>query len=520
MPDKLLIVDGYSILNRAYYGVPFLSSQDGFPTNGIYGFYGILLRILEDQKPTHAAVAFDVHEPTFRHLRYAEYKGTRKPMPDDLKRQVPVLKELLQDSGIPILTLPGYEADDIMGTVGLAAEKVGMEVLLLSGDRDLFQLVSDSCCLCIPRTKNKVTVTEYYHEAEFVAEYGVTPEEFIAVKALMGDSSDNIPGVPHIGEKTALGLISRFHTLDELYRHLDEAGTPRIRTLLKENEEQARLSYELAKIDRHAPLDFSLDEARFETLYTAKAYGDFSRLQIYSLLKRFPDSVKNEWRESQKKQTEEAAESASASSDTKFPGKMVIGVTGGVGSGKSTVLSMLREDYGALILQADTIAAEMIRPGGASYEKVISLLGKAVLRDDGTIDRARMSDLVFADPGLLDKVNAIIHPDTLAEVRRRIEEAKESLIVYESAIPEEACFDELTDAVLYVYASEDTRFERLFFGRGYSFDKTESIMRRQLSEMQFRKMSDAEVNNNGSEEEARASLAEAMKTIQGKNLRR
>ena len=199
---------------------------------------------------------------------------------------------------------------------------------------------------------------------------------------------------------------------------------------------------------------------------------------------------------------------------------MVIGVTGGVGSGKSTVLSMLREDYGALILQADTIAAEMIRPGGASYEKVISLLGKAVLCDDGTIDRARMSDLVFADPGLLDKVNAIIHPDTLAEVRRRIEEAKESLIVYESAIPEEACFDELTDAVLYVYASEDTRFERLFFGRGYSFDKTESIMRRQLSEMQFRKMSDAEVNNNGSEEEARASLAEAMKTIQGKNLRR
>ena len=275
MSDKILIVDGYSILNRAYYGVPFLSNKEGFPTNGIYGFYGILLRLLDDRQPTHLAVAFDVHEPTFRHLRYEQYKGTRKPMPDDLKRQVPMLKQLLEDSGIPILTLPGYEADDLIGTAALKAQESGMEVLMLSGDRDLFQLVSPNCTLCIPRTRNKVTVTEYYREEEFTAEYGVTPEEFIAVKALMGDSSDNIPGVPHVGEKTALDLIRTYHGLDELYARLNDLKSARIRTLLAENEAQARLSYDLAKIERHAPLDFDPETARFSTLYTAKAYGDF-----------------------------------------------------------------------------------------------------------------------------------------------------------------------------------------------------------------------------------------------------
>jgi len=198
--------------------------------------------------------------------------------------------------------------------------------------------------------------------------------------------------------------------------------------------------------------------------------------------------------------------------------KTVIGLTGGVGCGKSTVLSFLKEDYGALILQADRIAEEMMQPGRASYGKLTELLGKEILNADGTIDRSRMSGMVFADPSLLDKVNAIVHPDTLAEVRRRIADAEEALIVYESAIPEEACFDEITDAVLYVYASEQERLERLFFGRGYSFAKTESIMRRQMSEAEFRRMADAEVNNDGSEEEARRSLAAAMALLKEKGL--
>ena len=155
----------------------------------------------------------------------------------------------------------------------------------------------------------------------------------------------------------------------------------------------------------------------------------------------------------------------------------------------------------------------MMQPDGASYSRLVTLLGRSVLNDDGSINRGRMSEMVFADPKLLKQVNDIVHPDTIAEVRRRIENAQEKLIVYESAIPEEARFSELTDAVLYVYASEETRLERLFFGRGYSFDKTESIMRRQLSETEFRRMSDAEVNNDGTEEEAECSLAEAMNSL-------
>ena len=191
----------------------------------------------------------------------------------------------------------------------------------------------------------------------------------------------------------------------------------------------------------------------------------------------------------------------------------ILGLVGESGSGKSTVLGMLKEDYGALILQADEVAKEMIAPGGPSYDRLVALLGRGILREDGSVDRAKVSEMIFSDASLLGKVNAIIHPDTLAAVKRRIGEAKETLVIVESAIPEEARFDEMTDAVLYVYASEETRLERLFFGRGYSFDKTERIMRRQLSEAEFRKMADAEVNNDGAEAEARASLAAAMKQL-------
>lgn len=194
-----------------------------------------------------------------------------------------------------------------------------------------------------------------------------------------------------------------------------------------------------------------------------------------------------------------------------FPGKTVYGLTGGVGAGKSSIMALLKENYGAYILEADRVAEEVMLPGGASYGRLAALLGADVLAGDGRIDRKKLSDRIFADPELLQKVNAIVHPDTRDEVVKRIAAAKESLVIYEAALPAEAHFDELCDAVLYVWASEETRTERLMNGRGYSREKCEAIMRQQLSEDAFRRIAAAEINNDGSPEEAAASLALALK---------
>lgn len=210
MSEKIVLIDGHSILNRAFYGVPDLTNAEGLHTNAIYGFLNILFKILEEERPDYLTVAFDVHAPTFRHKMFSDYKGTRKPMAEELRQQVPVMKEVLRAMKIKIVEQEGLEADDLLGTIAGIGERAGMDVAILSGDRDLLQLATDHVKIRIPKTKQGKTEIEDYYAADVKARYQVTPQEFIDLKALMGDASDNIPGVPSIGEKTATKIITEY----------------------------------------------------------------------------------------------------------------------------------------------------------------------------------------------------------------------------------------------------------------------------------------------------------------------
>lgn len=287
MSSKIVLIDGHSIINRAFYGVPDLTNSQGMHTNGIYGFLNIMLKILEEEQPEYLTVAFDVKAPTFRHKMYEAYKGTRKGMPQELHEQVPVLKEVLHAMGIRTVEQPGFEADDILGTIAKSCEAQGMEVALVSGDRDLLQIASDHICIRIPKTKKGRTEIENYYTQDVIDLYQVTPAEFIDVKALMGDSSDNIPGVPGIGEKTASNLIAKYHSIENVKAHLEEIKPARAKTALTEHFELAELSKVLATIKTDCELDFRLEEAKLGNLFNEEAYEWIKRLEFKSLLGRF-----------------------------------------------------------------------------------------------------------------------------------------------------------------------------------------------------------------------------------------
>ena len=234
MSEKIVLIDGHSILNRAFYGVPDLTNAEGLHTNAIYGFLNILFKILEEERPDYLTVAFDVHAPTFRHKMFSDYKGTRKPMAEELRQQVPVMKEVLRAMKIKIVEQKGLEADDLLGTIAGIGERAGMDVVILSGDRDLLQLATDHVKIRIPKTKQGKTEIEDYYAADVKARYQVTPQEFIDLKALMGDASDNIPGVPSIGEKTATKIITEYGSVENAYAHVEELKPPRAAKALKE----------------------------------------------------------------------------------------------------------------------------------------------------------------------------------------------------------------------------------------------------------------------------------------------
>lgn len=288
--DKLLLIDGHSILNRAFYGVPPLTNHEGVHTNAVFGFINIMLKALEDEAADYAAVAFDLKAPTFRHKMYAEYKGTRKPMPAELHEQVPIIKEVLEAMEIPVITLEGYEADDILGTLAKRMQARGMSVSILSGDRDLLQLADSAIKIRMPKTSKGRTEIENYGPDDVKAKYGVTPSEFIDLKALMGDSSDNIPGVPGIGEKTASAIISKYKSIEAAYADAENITPTKARNSLSENYDKAVLSKTLATIEINAPVDFDVEKARLGNLFTKAAFDIFTRLELKSLLGKFEDT--------------------------------------------------------------------------------------------------------------------------------------------------------------------------------------------------------------------------------------
>lgn len=285
--SKIVLIDGHSILNRAFYGVPDLTNAKGLHTNAVYGFLNILFKILEEEKPDYLTVAFDVKAPTFRHEIYKEYKGTRKPMPEELREQVPVMKEVLQAMGVLIMEKAGLEADDILGTIAKRSEKEGIEVSLVSGDRDLLQIASEHIKIRIPKTKGGKTEIEDYYAADVEKAYQVNPIQFIDLKALMGDTADNIPGVPKVGEKTATDLMVTYGSLEAIYEHVEEITKKSIRESLIANKELADLSKVLATINIDADIDFSYEKAKLENLFTEEAYEKFKQLEFKNMLNRF-----------------------------------------------------------------------------------------------------------------------------------------------------------------------------------------------------------------------------------------
>lgn len=275
---KLLIIDGNSILNRAYYGIRPLTAPDGTPTNAVYGFLNILLKHLDEESYDYLCVAFDVKEKTFRHKRYELYKAQRKPAPEDFLVQLPLMKEVLAAMNCMCMELPGYEADDIIGTVSKICDQNDIECNILTGDKDDLQLISDNTTVKLVVTRMGRTTTTDYHPEQFREKYGIEPSEFVDVKALMGDASDNIPGVAGVGEKTAMSLIQNYKNIDYIYEHIDELEIKEgVRNKLKNDRDNAYLSYELATIDRNAPIDFD---------FSAAVRGDYNESELAALFTR------------------------------------------------------------------------------------------------------------------------------------------------------------------------------------------------------------------------------------------
>ena len=290
---KILLVDGNSILNRAFFALPLLSSRDGIYTNAVLGFLNILFKELDEEQPDFLTVAFDVHAPTFRHEMYKEYKGTRKPMADELKMQLPIIREVLSSMNVNIVEMAGFEADDLLGTLAKKSESLGYEVKLLSGDRDLLQIATDRIEIIIPKTQKGKTENHRYFAKDVCEEYSVTPAEFIDVKALQGDTSDNIPGVPKVGEKTAQSLISTYHSLENLYEHVDEITKKVLHENLVNFKEQAYFSRTLATIEINAPIEPDFEKSVVTGLYNKNSEEVFRKYSLNGPLKKLESYAGN-----------------------------------------------------------------------------------------------------------------------------------------------------------------------------------------------------------------------------------
>ena len=299
---KLMILDGNSVINRAFYGVRLLSTKDGVFTNAIYGFLNILQGLIAEEAPDALCVAFDRKAPTFRHLQYADYKGTRKGMPEELAMQLPLMKQVLQAMRIPIYELDGWEADDILGTAGRICGEIGWDCMIVTGDRDSLQLIDDHVIVKLVTHKAGQTQAKNYTEAVFTEEYGFEPKKLIDLKSLMGDSSDNIPGVPGIGQKTGTDLLLKFGSLDGIYAHLSDGGLREsVVKKLEAGKDSAYLSYDLATIRCDAPVEFKPEENLMQEYDKKALYDLFVQLEFVKLIDRY--RLREQTEEVQEEQT-------------------------------------------------------------------------------------------------------------------------------------------------------------------------------------------------------------------------
>ena len=288
MAEKLLLIDGFSILFRAFYGMPMtMTAPDGSHTGAVYGFMTILNKVLDDEAPDYLAVAFDLPVPTFRHEMYAEYKANRTEAPPEFKEQVPMMKQLLADMNIPIVSKAGYEADDVMGTLANRAAEKGLDVTIVTGDRDLLQIAADRIRIVIPKTRGGKTEYEQYYPADVENAFGVTPEKFIELKALMGDSSDNVPGLPGVGPKTALKILTTFGSIENAKAHEDEIKPAKAMNAMKEHYDLLELSLKLVTICTDAPVELDLPEYTLKNIYNPIGYDSLRKLGFRSLLSRY-----------------------------------------------------------------------------------------------------------------------------------------------------------------------------------------------------------------------------------------
>lgn len=290
--EKLMLIDGHSIMNRAFYAIPLLTNKDGQHTNAIYGFLNILFKLIEEEQPTYIGVSFDLPKPTFRHLKYSDYKGNRKKTPEELRSQIPLMKDVLKAMNVVIYEKEGYEADDVLATIAKKAESIGISPIIVSGDRDLLQVATDNIKIKMPKTKAGKTEIEDYFAKDVIEKYSVTPQEFIEVKALMGDTSDNVPGVPSIGEKTAIKIINEYKTVENAIQNASNIKPKKAGENILEYKEQALLSKYLVKIDTEVPIEF-LNE-KTEDIFNENFFEQCKKYELKTILSKFKEPTKEE----------------------------------------------------------------------------------------------------------------------------------------------------------------------------------------------------------------------------------
>lgn len=384
---KLLILDSNSILNRAFYGVRYLSARDGTPTNAIYGFLNILLKLIKEQEPDYICAAFDVKAPTFRHKQYEGYKAQRKPMPEGLAAQMPLAKDVLRAMGVTILEKEGYEADDIIGTVARLCEESEISCFIATGDKDDLQLASDKTKVILTVTKSGYNETIIYDDKAVKEKYHVTPTEFIDVKALMGDPSDNIPGVKGVGEKTAMSLIEKHHSIEYIYENIDDIGLKgAMLQKMKDGREMAFMSKELATINRNTPIEFNTEECVFDGFENnGELYEILKRLELNSIIKKLDLSGGDNVKESEdifKDFSYQVGDKNMISGDKvtvvlDFDGDNISSAA--VGAGNNAVVLNEQDDIKEL-LEDDSIA------------KVMFDVKEAIVKLNGRIDIKNISD--------------------------------------------------------------------------------------------------------------------------------